>query len=92
METLGVLATTPEMPRFTSGFELPRIGGTGTVSLSDYRGRSPLCQVTKRKISGGTRNDRGRDCRDSFLGLAKTCGKLGITFWDYLGEGSPSGR
>ncbi len=43
------------------------------------------CQVTKRKISGGTRSDAGRECRDAFLGLAKTCKKLGITFWDYLG-------
>jgi hypothetical protein len=43
------------------------------------------CQVIKRKISGGTRSDTGRDCRDAFLGLAKTCAKLGITFWDYLG-------
>jgi len=43
------------------------------------------CQVTKRKISGGTRSDVGRDCRDAFLGLAKTCAKLGIVFWDYLG-------
>lgn len=43
------------------------------------------CQVTKRKISGGTRSDAGRDCRDTFLGLAKTCVKLGISFWDYLG-------
>ena len=43
------------------------------------------CQVTKRKISGGTRSDAGRDCRDAFLGLAKTCAKLGIAFWDYLG-------
>ena len=30
-------------------------------------------------------SDTGRDCRDAFLGLAKTCAKLGITFWDYLG-------
>lgn len=44
------------------------------------------CQVTKRKISGGTRSDIGRDCRDAFLGLAKTCDKLGITFWEYLGD------
>jgi transposase IS66 family protein len=44
------------------------------------------CQVTKRKVSGGTRSDLGRDCRDAFLGLAKTCAKLGITFWDYLGS------
>jgi Transposase IS66 family len=43
------------------------------------------CQVTRRKISGGTRSDAGRDCRDAFLGLAKTCAKLGISFWDYLG-------
>jgi hypothetical protein len=44
------------------------------------------CQVTKRKISGGTRSEAGRDCRDAFLGLAKTCAKLGISFWDYLGD------
>ena len=44
------------------------------------------CQVTKRKISGGTRSDVGRDCRDAFLGLAKTCAKMGIVFWDYLGS------
>ena len=43
------------------------------------------CQVTKRQISGGTQSDSGRDCRDAFLGLAKTCRKLGIAFWDYLG-------
>jgi hypothetical protein len=44
------------------------------------------CQVTKRKVSGGTRSDTGRDCRDAFLGLSKTCAKLGIAFWDYLGS------
>ncbi len=44
------------------------------------------CQVTKRKISGGTRSERGRDCRDAFLGLMKTCDKLGLSFWDYLGN------
>jgi hypothetical protein len=43
------------------------------------------CQVTRRKISGGTRSDIGRDCRDAFLGLMKTCAKQGIRFWDYLG-------
>src|SRR5919199_608450 len=42
-------------------------------------------QVIKRKISGGTRSDAGRDCRDAFLGLLKTCRKLGLSFWDYLG-------
>ncbi len=44
------------------------------------------CQATRRKISGTTRSDLGRDCRDAFLGLMKTCRKLGISFWDYLGD------
>jgi hypothetical protein len=43
------------------------------------------CQVIRRKVSGTTRSDHGRDCRDAFLSLAKTCRKLGISFWDYLG-------
>ena len=44
------------------------------------------CQVTRRKISSGTRSDQGRDCRDAFLGLMKTCAKQTIRFWDYLGD------
>ena len=44
------------------------------------------CQVTRRKISAGTRSDAGRDARDAFLGLMKTCAKQAITFWDYLGD------
>src|SRR3954464_13996815 len=43
-------------------------------------------QVVKRKISGGTRSDQGRACRDAFLGLLLTCAKLGLSFWDYLGH------
>ena len=44
------------------------------------------CYVTRRKLSAGTRSDVGRDCRDAFLGLAKTCDKLGIAVWDFLGS------
>jgi hypothetical protein len=44
------------------------------------------CQVTRRKVSAGTRSDDGRDSRDAFLGLTKTCDKLGIPVWDYLGS------
>ena len=44
------------------------------------------CQVTRRKISAGTRSDEGRDARDAFLGLMKTCAKHAISFWDYLGD------
>ncbi len=40
--------------------------------------------VKRRKISGGTRNDAGRRCRDTFASLKKTCRKLGVCFWDYL--------
>ena len=31
----------------------------------------------RRKVSGGTRSDTGRDCRDAFLGFGKTCAKRG---------------
>ena len=44
------------------------------------------CHVTKRKISGGTHAEAGRDARDAFLGLLKTCQKLGVSFFDYLGH------
>ena len=60
--------------------ERPEIPLDTNGSENDIR-----CQVTKRKMSGGTRSDAGRDCRDAFLGLSKTCAKLGIAFWDYLG-------
>ncbi len=42
--------------------------------------------VTKRKISGSTRSDSGRRCRDTFTSLKKTCRKLGISFWEYLND------
>ena len=41
--------------------------------------------VTKRKISGETRSAAGKQARDTFLSLLKTCSKLAISFWDYLG-------
>jgi len=44
------------------------------------------CQVTKRQVSGGTKTDTGRERRDTFLGLAKTCRKLAVSFWDCLGN------
>jgi hypothetical protein len=36
--------------------------------------------VKKRKISGSTRSDLGRCCRDTFASLKKTCRKLSIGF------------
>lgn len=40
--------------------------------------------VKRRKISGGTRSDEGRRCRDTFASVKKTCRKLGVSFWHYL--------
>ncbi len=40
--------------------------------------------VTRRKISGGTRSEAGRQSRDTFTSLKQTCRKLGISFWQYL--------
>ena len=42
--------------------------------------------VTIRKISGSTRSEDGRRCRDTFLSLKKTCQKNAISFWAYLGD------
>ena len=46
------------------------------------------CQVTRRKVSAGTRSDIGRDCRDAFLSLVKTCGKTGSRFGIIWAAGS----
>jgi hypothetical protein len=35
------------------------------------------CHVTRRKVSGGTRSDRGRDARDTFLADAELGAGLG---------------
>ncbi len=61
--------------------ERPEVPLNTNGSENDIR-----CQVTRRKISGGTRSEAGREARDAFLGLMKTCAKQGISFWDYLGD------
>ena len=60
--------------------ERPEIPLHTNSSENDLR-----CHVTKRKISGGTWSEAGRDARDAGLGLLKTCAKLGLSFFDYLG-------
>ena len=42
--------------------------------------------VIKRKVSGGTMRAAGRTARDALLGLMKTCRKLGVSFFGYLGD------
>lgn len=61
--------------------EHPDIPLHTNASQSDLR---PF--VTKRKISGGTVSPVGRAARDVMLGLLKTCQKLGISFYTYLGD------
>lgn len=60
--------------------ERPEIPLNTNASENDIR----VC-VTKRKVSGGTVSEKGRDARDVMLGLAKTCAKLKISFFHYLG-------
>ena len=61
--------------------ERPEIPLNTNASENDIR-----AFVTKRKISGGTVSDKGRDARDIMLGLAKTCMKLKFSFYDFLGD------
>jgi hypothetical protein len=42
--------------------------------------------VIKRKISGGTRSDNGRDARDIYMTLMKTCRKNGLSVWTFFGD------
>lgn len=42
--------------------------------------------VTKRKISGGTVSEPGKVARDVMLGLLKTCSKLGVSYYRFLGD------
>ena len=61
--------------------ERPEIPLHTNASESDIR-----AFVTKRKISGGTVSETGRQARDVMLGLAKTCSKLRVSFFPYLGD------
>ena len=56
--------------------ELPLHNNLSEGDIRDY--------VKKRKISGSTRSENGRRCRDTFASLKKTCRKHGISFWKYL--------
>jgi hypothetical protein len=67
--------------------ELPMVLQRPEIPLHTNGSENDIrCQVTRRKVSAGRRSDLGRDCRDAFLGLAKTCAKQRIAFWDYLGS------
>jgi len=69
--------------------ERPEIPLNTNASENDIR-----AFVTKRKISGGTVSDNGRDARDIMLGLAKTCMKLNLSFYEFIADrlGIPGAR
>jgi Transposase IS66 family len=59
--------------------ESPEIPLHNNLSENDLRE-----YVVRRKLSGGTRSDLGRRCRDVFCSLVKTCMKLRVNFWSFL--------
>jgi hypothetical protein len=59
--------------------EHPNLPLHNNLSENDIREYARL-----RKVSGGTRSDLGKRCRDTFLSLKKTCRKLGVSFWQFL--------
>ena len=61
------------------------VGGKGANQAIAAARDGAQVGFVRRKVSGGTRSDAGRDCRDAFLGLMKTCAKQAVDFWDYLG-------
>ena len=65
-----------ELLRVLDRPELPLHNNLSEGDIRDY--------VKKRKISGSTRSENGRKCRDTFASLKKTCRKQGISFWEYL--------
>lgn len=74
---LGRLAKNrDELLRVLDRPELPLHNNLSERDIRDY--------VKKRKISGSTRSEAGRRCRDTFASLKKTCRKHDIRFWDYL--------
>lgn len=72
----GLQRNQAELLRVLERPELPIHNNRSETDLRDM--------VKKRKISAGTRSPVGRQCRDTFASLKKTCRKQGISFWDYL--------
>jgi hypothetical protein len=66
----------PDLLRVLEQPEVPLHNNISESHVRDY--------VKKRKISGSTRSEAGRRCRDTFASLKKTCRCLGIAFWQYL--------
>ena len=66
----------PELLRVLDKPWIPLHNNLSERDIRDY--------VKKRKISGSTLSEAGRQSRDKFASLKKTCRKHGISFWHYL--------
>ncbi|MBV6341915.1 IS66 family transposase, partial [Candidatus Magnetobacterium casense] len=58
--------------------DIPLYNNTSERDIREY--------VKRRKISGGTRSDLGRKCRDTFISLKKTCRNLAVSSWHYIND------
>jgi hypothetical protein len=76
-EAMGLLYA--KRDAFLAVLKYPHLPLHNNLSENDIREYARL-----RKISGGTRSDTGRRCRDTFMSLKKTCRKLGVSFQAYL--------
>ena len=76
-QALGLLGA--KRDEFLAVLDHPQLPLHNNLSENDIREYARL-----RKISGGTRSDLGRRCRDTFMSLKKTCRKLGVSFGAYL--------
>jgi hypothetical protein len=72
----GMEADRAKLLRVLERPELPLHNNLSEGHIRDY--------VKKRKISGSTRSELGRQARDTFASLKKTCRRLGVNFWEYL--------
>jgi len=84
-EALGLLGAKRE--EFLAVLDHPQLPLHNNLSENDIREYARL-----RKISGGTRSDLGRRCRDTFMSLKKTCRKLGVSFGAYLRDRLSAGK
>lgn len=68
----------PELLRVLERPDLPLHNNLSENDIREY--------VKRRKISGGTRSEAGRRCRDTFASLKKTGRKLDVPFWPFVND------
>ena len=54
------------------------------ISVKIYASIGSL--LSGKLYSGGTISEAGKNARDTMLGLLKTCSKLGVSYYRFLGD------